>query len=172
MKKIWIVNPQYGDDKTIHSEEELNTWCRNIFTGNKHEWMGKIEITELEISCETKIEFNAYVDSMIRDIKIEKVFEADPETQYRADVEDLFGMVAKAGHDTEKLDFLRKCMSLNGWKESTCREILGRYKRYFVKTIPEKMKVSERDEYFEKLARIKNFETTKYKVELNTIKIK
>ena len=173
MRKMWRIKPQYYDEVIVHSEEELNEWCLNKFMSNNYSFMGKIEINEYVIASETTTDFEAYVDSMIRDTRIATVLDTgSTHTQYRKDLDELFTMVEKSGHNHERLDFIRKCLILNGWKESNCREILGRNKRYFVKSVPEKLDEQDREEYFEKLAKVKNFETEKHKRQLETIKIK
>jgi hypothetical protein len=173
MRKMWRIKPQYYDEVIVHSEEELNEWCLNKFMSNNYSFMGKIEINEYVIACETTTDFEAYVDSMIRDTRIATVLDTgSTHTQYRKDLDELFTIVEKSGHNPERLDFIRKCLILNGWKESNCREILGRNKRYFVKSVPEKLDEQDREEYFERLAKVKNFETEKHKRQLETIKIK
>ena len=140
---------------------------------NNYSFMGKIEIIEYVIASETTTDFEAYVDSMVRDIRIETVLDSGcADTQYRKDLENLLVMVKKSGHNPERLDFIKKCLILNGWKESNCREILGRNKRFFVKSVPEKLDEQDWDEYFERLAKVKNFEIEKHKRQLVTIKIK
>jgi hypothetical protein len=167
MNKIWIIKPQYLEEVIIHTEDELHQWCHNIFTSNKHQFMGKINIKEIEIASESDIDFDGYVESMIRNSRIEGLIEDS--TPYRVDLEDFFNVIPKELDD--RIDWIRKCIDLNGWKESYCRKILGTYKRVLTKTIPSKIDEGKRQEYFDKLAKVKNFEPDN-KVNINTIKIK
>lgn len=166
MSKIWIIKPQYLEEVIIHTEDELHQWCQNIFTSNKHQFMGKINIKEIEIASESNIDFDGYVESMIRNSRIESITQES--TPYRIDLEDFFTVIPK--ELDERINWIRKCIDLNRWKESYCRKILGTYKRLLTRTIPEKIEESKRKEYFDKLSKVKNFETEKR--ELNTIKIK
>lgn len=155
MSKIWIIKPQHLDEVIIHTEKELNQWCQNIFTSNKHTFMGKINIKEIEIASECDIDFNGFIDSIIRNSRIESLH--NESTQYRMDLEDFFSIIPIKLD--ERLDFIRKCIEINGWKESHCRKIIGSHKSFFTKFIPNKISEDKRDEYFKKLAKVKNFET-------------